>query len=216
MVALCLSIKHRRYQIVSILSVCIVCLLLSCLNAASWRTIESKDRQILARFYLPLRYDLLRSFSHDNNRTFQLSIGPLWRCLTTPLTHDVQTIVIRECTVNNDSFDYGLIAIGIGTLIVFTTLSLSLINSNCLSSHQLMIRLLMSFILELASLWLLYGFFHVQRIFGPLYGWASIGYFVGTIGVIIICVLEWDDYFRDLCRDDRSTDDRTREQIINI
>jgi hypothetical protein len=53
------------------------------------------------------------------------------------------------------------------------------------------IRLCMSFTLELATLW----FFHIQKVLGPLNRWASIGFYIGMISVVIICVLEWNRYF---------------------
>jgi hypothetical protein len=73
----------------------------------------------------------------------------------------------------------------------------------------------MSFILELAALWLIYGFFHIQRVLGPLYGWASIGFFIGIINVIVICVLEWDAYFRDVYITNCCTTEINKNETLN-
>jgi hypothetical protein len=123
-------------------------------------------------------------------------------------------ILNRECTINHDSFDYVIISIGIGTFFIYTIISICMI-SGCLISPIGIIRLCSSFILELATLWLIYGFFHIQKVLGPLYGWASIGFFLGMIGVIIICVFEWDDYFRDVYQRNCSTIEIDRNQRLN-
>ncbi|CAF0830840.1 unnamed protein product [Adineta steineri] len=186
----------RRYQILTIFSSLIIALLLICLDASSWRIIETNDKKLLAQFYSPFQYDSSRYSSNTGNKTFKLHVGPLWRCLTTTI-NGKQIFISQECTINNDSFDYIIISIGIGTFILYTISSICII-SGCLKYYIDIIRLCMSFILELATLWLIYGFFHIQKVLGPLYGWASIGFFIGIINVIIICVLEWDDYFRDV------------------
>ena len=194
----------RRYRILSVFCVLILVLLLSCLNSSSWRTIETVDIKRLTQFYPPLQYTPSACLA---NRTFQLQIGPLWRCLT---------IVTRQCTVNDDSFDYTILCIGLVSFTCYTVLSMSLISCECFTSSLPIVRLFMSFILELATLWLVYGLFHVQRAFGPLHGWASIGFSVGTISVLVICVLEWDDYFRHVCNAPVSTIDRDKEQRLNV
>lgn len=184
----------RRYQILAVVCSLILAVLLICLDASSWRTIETHDRKRLVQFYSPLQDDPSRYALSNENRTFTLDIGPLWRCLAIKINGKQ---ISRECTINNDSFDYVIIAIGVGTFVLFTVVSLC-ITSGCLTSRIGVIRLSMSFILELATLWLIYGFFHIQKVLGPLYGFASIGFFVGMISVIVICALEWDDYFRDV------------------
>jgi hypothetical protein len=200
----------RRYQILTVFCSLITGILLICLDASSWRTIKTNDTQLLAQFYSPFQHDLSRN---NGNKTFQLDIGPLWRCLTTKI--NVKPLIIdRECTINNDSFDYVIISIGIGTFVLFTIISICII-SGCLIYKIGLIRLSMSFILELATLWLIYGFFHIQKVLGPLYGWASIGFFIGIISVIIICVIEWDDYFRDIYQTKCSPMEIDRNQRLN-
>jgi hypothetical protein len=183
------------------------------LDSSSWRTIETNDTKLLSQFYSPFQHDPLRYDSNNGHKVSKLNIGPLWRCLTTKIDGK-QIIINRECTMNNDSFDYVIISIGIGTFILFTIISICII-SGCLTYRIGIIRLCMSFILELAALWLIYGFFHIQKILGPLYGWASIGFFIGIISVIIICVLEWDDYFRDVYKTNCSTMEIDRNQRLN-
>jgi hypothetical protein len=203
----------RRYQILAIFCSLIIAVLLICLDSSSWRTIETNDTKLLSQFYSPFQYEPSRYYFNNQNKTFKLNIGPLWRCLNTKI-NGKQMIFIRECIINNDSFDYIIISIGIGTFILFTIISIFIING-CLTYPIGIIRLCMSFILELATLWLIYGFFHIQKVFGPLYGWASIGFFIGIICVIIICVLEWDDYFRDVYKTNCSTIEIDRNQRLN-
>ena len=208
------SVFIRRYQILTVFCSLIITLLLISFDASSWRIIETNNIKLLSEFYSPLQHDHSR-YSHNNeNKTFQLNIGPLWRCLTIKINNK-PLIINRECTINNDSFDYVIISIGIGTFILFTIISICLI-SRCLTYRIRIIRLCMSFIVELATLWLIYGFFHIQKVLGPLNGWASIGFFIGIICVIIICVLEWDDYFRDIYKTNRSLTEIDKNQRINM
>jgi len=203
----------RRYQILTVFSSLIIALLLICLDSSSWRTIEITDKKLLGHFYSPFQYDSSRYYFNNENKTFKLNVGPLWRCLTTKI-NGKQRIISRECIINNDSFDYIIISIGIGTFILFIIISICII-SGCLTYKIGIIRLCMSFILELATLWLIYGFFYIQKVLGPLYGWASIGFFIGIICVIIICVLEWDDYFRDVYKTNCSKIEIDRNQRLN-
>ncbi|UJR32985.1 hypothetical protein I4U23_020447 [Adineta vaga] len=188
----------RRYQILAVISLLINALLLICLDSSSWRSIETNDTKVISHFYSPFQYDSSRYNCHNENKTFKLHVGPLWRCLTTKI-NGKQMPTSRECSINDESFDYIILFIGIGTFILFTIISFCIING-CLINYIGTIRLCMSFILELVTLWLLYGLFHIQKVLGPLFGWGSIGFFIGIINVIIICVLEWDDYFRDFYR----------------
>ena len=206
----------RRYRILSILCVLILVLLLSCLNSSSWRTIETADVKRVTQFYPPLHYHPLACVANRLNRTFQLQIGPLWRCLTIVRSGDKQAIVARQCTANEDSFDYTILCIGLISFICYTLLSISLISYECCTFSLNIVRLCMSFILELATLWLVYGVFHVQRAFGPLHGWASIGFSIGMLSVLIVCVLEWDDYFRHVCNAPASTIDGNKQQRLNV
>lgn len=203
----------RRYRILAGFCSLIITLLLICLDASSWRSIETNDTKVLTHFYSPFQHDLSRSYINNGNKTFQLHVGPLWRCLTTKI-NGKSMIISKECTINNDSFDYIIISIGIGTFILFTIISICII-SGCLIYCIEIIRLCMVFILELAALWLIYGFFHIQKVLGPLYGWASIGYFIGIISVIIICVVEWDDYFRDVFKTNCSRKEIDHNQRLN-
>jgi hypothetical protein len=203
----------RRYQILTVFSSLILALLLICLDASSWRIIETNDTKLLSQFYSPFQRDSSRYYFNNGNKTFKLHVGPLWRCLTTKL-NSKPMIISKECTINNDSFDYIIISIGIGTFILFTIISICII-SGCLIYYIGIIRLCMSFTLELATLWLIYGFFHIQKVLGPLYGWASIGFFIGIISVIIICVLEWDDYFRDIYKTNCSKMEIDNDQRLN-
>jgi hypothetical protein len=203
----------RRYQILTVFCSLITATLLTCLDSSSWRTIETNDTKIIGHYYSPFQHDSSRSTFNNGHKKFKLNVGPLWTCLTTKI-NGKQIVISRECTINNDSFDYTIISIGIGTFILFTIISISII-CGCLTYKIAIIRLIMSFILELSTLWLIYGFFHVQKAFGPLYGWASIGFFIGIISVIIICVLEWDDYFREVCKTNCNSIDTRKEQRLN-
>lgn len=203
----------RRYQILTGFCSLIIAILLICLDSSSWRTIKTNDIKVLTQFYSPFQHEPSRYYFNNGNKTFILDVGPLWRCLTTKM-NGRKMIINRECMINNDSFDYVIISIGIGTFILFIIISICII-SGCLTYKIAIIRLCMSFILELATLWLIYGFFHIQKVLGPLYGWGSIGFFIGIISVIIICVLEWDDYFRDVYKTNCSTIERDKNQRLN-
>jgi hypothetical protein len=200
----------RRYQILTVFCSLVIAILLICLDSSSWRTIETNDIKLLSHLYSPFQHGLSRYTFNNENKTFKLNVGPLWRCLTTKFNG----IITKECTINTDSFDYIIISIGIGAFIFYTIISICII-SQCLTYRIKILRLCMSFILELAALWLIYGFFHIQRVLGPLYGWASIGFFIGIINVIVICVLEWDAYFRDVYITNCCTTEINKNETLN-
>jgi hypothetical protein len=87
----------RRYQILTIFCSLIIATLLTCLDASSWRTIETNDLELLAHFYSPFQHDASRYSSNKENETFTLNVGPLWRCLTTKI-NGKSMIINTECS----------------------------------------------------------------------------------------------------------------------
>ncbi|CAF0833662.1 unnamed protein product [Adineta ricciae] len=208
------SLFIRRYQILAVVSSFIIVLLVICFVSPSWRTIETGDAKMISHFHSPFRYDTSLYNCNHANKTFKLYIGPLWRCLSTKI-NGKQSSSPHGCSINDESFDYVLILIGIGSFVLFTLISIC-IQSGCFTNSMTIVRLCTSFTLELAALSLLYGLFHVQKVIGPLHGWASIGFFLGIICIIIICVLEWDDYFRDFYRKHCAMEEINTNDRVNV
>ena len=207
----------RRYQILTVICGLILALLLVCLDASYWRTIETSETKLLLPFYLPLRHDSLRTqFKKNESRTFQLNIGPLWRCLTTRIpAKDI--LIHRECTVNDE--DHSIILLFPSALEHFLSSQLFLFRwlADGVTIQIKLVRLLMSFTLELASLWLIYGFFSYSKkspvpcmVGHPLD--SSLDYSV----FLIVCVLEWDDYFREIYRTSCSSTEADRNERVNV